>query len=252
VSECSYFVGLDLGQLADFSAMAIAERVLLETGETRVDSSRVRDGWGPPGWPQGPRLPRYTEVEREVPVTEPGYRIRYLRRWPLGTPYPAIVEHVRGRLAKVPGGALLGVDTTGVGAAVVDLFAAAELAPIAVTITAGGAVRGEGRGLNVPKRDLVHGLLVALQAGRFTYAGRLGLAPALVGGLTSFRMKVRAAGHDSYESWRESEHDDLVLAVAIAAWLAERVAAEGCAHRVAALQLQALDEQSEVRIGPHF
>jgi hypothetical protein len=28
-------------------------------------------------------------------------------------------------------------------------------------------------------------------------------------------------GHDSYGQWREGQHDDLVLAVALAAWWAE-------------------------------
>jgi hypothetical protein len=31
-----------------------------------------------------------------------------------------------------------------------------------------------------------------------------------------------ATGHDSYEAWREGDHDDLVLAVALACWTGER------------------------------
>jgi hypothetical protein len=37
--------------------------------------------------------------------------------------------------------------------------------------------------------------------------------------LLNFRMKIDPkTAHDSYEHWRESEHDDLVLAVSMAAW----------------------------------
>jgi hypothetical protein len=38
--------------------------------------------------------------------------------------------------------------------------------------------------------------------------------------------------HDSYNAWRESIHDDLVLAVALAAWYAERQIKRGGASLV--------------------
>ena len=37
-----------------------------------------------------------------------------------------------------------------------------------------------------------------------------------------FRVKVTAARHEVFQSWREGQHDDLVLAVALAAWLGEQ------------------------------
>jgi hypothetical protein len=40
--------------------------------------------------------------------------------------------------------------------------------------------------------------------------------------LSNFKVKISAAGHDSYNAWRESIHDDLVLSVALAAWFGER------------------------------
>jgi hypothetical protein len=40
--------------------------------------------------------------------------------------------------------------------------------------------------------------------------------------LLSFRVKLDPrTAHDSYEHWREQDHDDLVLAVACAAWYRE-------------------------------
>jgi len=39
----------------------------------------------------------------------------------------------------------------------------------------------------------------------------------------SFKVKINLkTAHDSYEAWREGQHDDLVLFVALAAWFAER------------------------------
>ena len=33
---------------------------------------------------------------------------------------------------------------------------------------------------------------------------------------------MSSAGNDTYEAWRESDHDDLVLAAAIACWYGEK------------------------------
>jgi hypothetical protein len=38
-----------------------------------------------------------------------------------------------------------------------------------------------------------------------------------------FQVKITAAANEVFGVWREGQHDDLVLAVAIAAWLAERM-----------------------------
>ncbi len=40
--------------------------------------------------------------------------------------------------------------------------------------------------------------------------------------LQNFRIKFTKAGNDTYEAWRESDHDDLVLAAAMAAWFGEK------------------------------
>ena len=47
-------------------------------------------------------------------------------------------------------------------------------------------------------------------------------APVLVEELQNFKLKITTAGNDTYEAWRESDHDDLVLAVAMAAWYGEK------------------------------
>ncbi len=48
-------------------------------------------------------------------------------------------------------------------------------------------------------------------------------AAVLVEELLNFRVKIDPlTAHDSYGGWREKEHDDLVLAVALACWYGER------------------------------
>jgi hypothetical protein len=183
-----HVIGLDLGQAQDHSALAVLE---------------ARGGPGPPR-----------------------YAVRHLHRWPLGTRYARIVEDVRGLVRRPPlRWPLLAVDGTGVGAAVVDLFRAGDLeaALFSVLITAGhhAAVGADGR-LHAPKKELVSVLQVLLQGRRLEVAPQLEHARTLAAELAAFRVKVTAAANETFESWRERDHDDLVLAVALAAWLAEQ------------------------------
>ena len=49
------------------------------------------------------------------------------------------------------------------------------------------------------------------------------LWPTLHEELLNFKRKIDLrSAHDSYELWRESDHDDLVLATALACWWARR------------------------------
>jgi hypothetical protein len=181
---------LDLGQAADFSALAVLERA--------------------PG--QSPAQ----------------YACRHLQRWPLGTSYPAIVDDVVQLTAAAPlAGCTLAVDGTGCGRAVVDLFRRAPgrqgtLTP--VLITAGHDVRQAEDGyLHVAKVQLVSTLQVLLQSRRLKIARALKLARTVERELANFRVKITAAANETFAGdWREGEHDDLVLAVALAAYLAER------------------------------
>ena len=79
-------------------------------------------------------------------------------------------------------------------------------------------------GFHVPKRDLVGVLAVLFQSQRMRIAQDLPAAQLLVQELLNFRVKISLSGRDSYgagEEWRDGAHDDLVLAVALAAWYGE-------------------------------
>jgi hypothetical protein len=90
--------------------------------------------------------------------------------------------------------------------------------------TGGDSVtRAEGGGLRVPKRDLASAPLVLTQNKQLKLAEGLQLAPVLKRELLNCKVKINiATGHDSYEAWREGDHDDLVLAVAMGCWTGER------------------------------
>jgi hypothetical protein len=73
--------------------------------------------------------------------------------------------------------------------------------------------------LKVPKRDLITATLVLLQNGHSRSPKPSPLKDVLVKELLNFRVKINiSTAHDSYEAWREGDHDDLVLSVALSCW----------------------------------
>jgi hypothetical protein len=91
-----------------------------------------------------------------------------------------------------------------------------------VTLTTGHEVTSGDSGLFVPKKELVSVLQVLLQLRRLRVARTLPDALLLVRELENFRVKVTTARTETFESWREGQHDDLVFAVALAAWVGEQ------------------------------
>ena len=137
--------------------------------------------------------------------------LRYLERMPLGTPYTKVVERLRTmmRHPEMAGRTRMVVDATGVGAPVVEMLRSAGVSAIAVTITGGAQAHGQGEHWHVPRRDLLAGLEVLLEAGDLKISRRLAEAERLVRELTALR--TRGGG---------GEHDNLVMAVALACWRA--------------------------------
>jgi hypothetical protein len=58
---------------------------------------------------------------------------------------------------------------------------------------------------------------------RLDVSPSLPLAQVLAREMQTFTVKINiATGNESFEAWRDSDHDDLVLAVATACWFGER------------------------------
>ena len=222
--DTGFLIGVDLGQARDYTALAIAqrfeERVYYDATGDRVSSAYVEEH----------RTSRHARGFRLQ--TSTAYDLVHLERLPLGTPYPDIVRTLRDLLARpqlqAPAGGdrnppALVVDATGVGRPVVDALRSEGLSPVAITIVGGDAVTSGGGTLRVPKRDLVGLLSVQLQNGTLRIAEALPHARTLTDELLRFKVKIDpVTTHDSYGAWRDGEHDDLVLAVAIACWWGER------------------------------
>ena len=187
----TFILGLDLGQTHDYSALIVTEKITPEAPEAR-----------------------------------PHYDVRHIHRFELGTSYPAIVDASVATLQRPELGSdvRLIIDGTGVGRAPVDLLRA-RVGKMAhpVTITGGDTVsEAEDGYLRVPKRDLVGVVQVLLQSKRLRFAQGLQLVSLLTKELTGFQVKIDPqTAHDSYGQWRTGQHDDLVLALALAVWAGE-------------------------------
>ncbi len=194
-----FYAGLDVAQVHDYSALAVLER------KTFHESA----------------LDRATEVE---------LRLVHLERWRV--PYPELLEKLRALFAaRLPGDlypfgryASLAVDATGPGLPFYEDLKRASLGvrrihPVVIT---GGQNRSEFGGFwHVPKAALVTPLQVAFQRGRVKIPRGLAHLEALTEELKGYEMKVTASRNVTYSNNpREGgpEHDDLILACALALW----------------------------------
>ncbi len=225
----SYYVGVDLGQKTDYTAVAVLEESYWLT-EEQAWQLHVQ-GQAGAGWVFASKLaPAMVERARSLNYYHYGVRppnpplaLRHLERFELSTSYPTIVARVAALRATSPlsvDRSILVVDETGVGRPVVDMFKQAGQRPVPVTITAGFTPKYDPAddSYTVPKRDLVTTMALLLEQHRLLIPPSLPLADLLTRELQAFKRKVTPAGSDSYAAGREGQHDDLVLAVALAAW----------------------------------
>jgi len=181
-----FVVGLDLGKMKDYSALSVVEMY----------------GRGP----------------------EALYHCRHLERFKLGTSYPTQVARVRELCRREPLASnppRLAIDQTGVGSAVVDIFRQARIDAYLWPIVIHGGARAvfDAGTWRVPKRELVACVQILLQTGRLKIAADLPELSILTTELQNFQVSISDSGFDSYEA-RSGKHDDLVLSLAMALWLA--------------------------------
>ena len=188
------FFGLDLGKLHDHSALVILERIIQPPGTPRRLRLVLRHA---DRFPLG--LP-YLEIVRRV-VKEIGETAGELR-----SPWQPTHEKQCPHKSLLPSPTDLVIDASGVGAPVVELLRAARLHAtlVPITITASGEPHPD----RVSRQDLVTNLRVLLES------GILRIPPALhhLDALTAELLNFSSASTD--------KHDDLAIALALAAWRA--------------------------------
>jgi hypothetical protein len=189
-----YLAGLDLGRPHEFTALSVLER-------TEVPNSN----------------------DASKPVRH--YAVRHLERLPPATLYPEVFKRLAEVFATPPmQGSKPVVDYTGVGRPVLDMLRKAKVGASATPlfVTSGKISSDDSRGgWLVPRQELAATLQVLLQSRRLRVAPALPEAAMLARELAAFQVKVNASSPEEMDAWRQGTHDDLVLAVAVAAWLGE-------------------------------
>lgn len=194
-----YFAGLDVAQMHDYSALSLLERVHLHEAD----------------------------VTRE---TETEHRLVHLERWKVA--YPDLLERLRELFArKLPGDlhpfghyVSLAVDATGPGLPFYEDLrrAGLEVRDIQPVVITGGQARTKaGAFWHVPKPALVTPLQVAFQRREIKIPRGLAYLEDIKKELAGYEMKVSESRNITYSNNpREGgpEHDDLILASALALW----------------------------------
>src|SRR5262245_3871221 len=201
-----FVVGLDLGQSIDPTAIAVLEK---KTGV--IDHGSDAD--------------RHCGLTTHLQKPASRIEVRYLKRLALGLSYPTIIEHVIELMGRAPlcgaenqRPAELVIDETGPGRPVGDIFVQSGLKPIRVSIMPGNEVTPQGNNRwHVAKSILISNVDALLNTGELKFSAGLTEADAMKAELQDFRRKLSETGKATYGAIA-GKHDDLVVAVAIAAW----------------------------------
>jgi len=194
-----YVVGVSIGEASEPTAYAVVEQRTVRS-----------TGWG---------------ADTEAIV------LRQLDRLPLNTSVTDFVAWlVRDLMPKLDeldqaGGADLVVDVNATGRAVADLMTKRGLRPIAVSISAAAGEAQDTAKMDdwrVGRPDLVGILQLAMQSRRLEAATGLDLLPALASELQTFKMRPPTVKETNLGALRDTAFADLVYAVGLAVWRAER------------------------------
>ena len=189
-----YLIGLDLGQVNDFTALAVVERPV--AGAARLRSRFIRFG--------------------------------ICSAWPLGMPYPQIVPAV----ARLATGAhwravtrlwwLIRRASAGPSwTCSVSTLVRVPIVPVTITAGKQRTATWTARACAEERVGHLSSVVVAKPTSQSGPKDCLMLR-SLVRELLDFRVKITVAANETFGTWREGQHDDLVLAVALACWQAER------------------------------
>jgi hypothetical protein len=149
--------------------------------------------------------------------------VRYLDQFEPGKAFAENITALSGISRYLPNKPFLIVDQTAVGSQLVaELRKRKQFACVfPLIITGGNALTENENGTQVlPRKELVTVLQLGFQERRIKIASKLPKCPTLERELAEFRM--RPVPLDAPDYWRGGRHDDMVLAVAIAVWYADR------------------------------
>lgn len=194
-----YWLGVDLGQANDFTAICA---IMDERLPTVIDG-RVKIG------------PR----ERTVVFAD---KFR-------GVSYTDVVQHLN-RLRNAPpfaGKTELAIDASSLGRVVSDQLWDQGVPHHAIQMTAGQEWNRKGRYINASKTHMIETTSVLFSAGDLTFAEGLPLRKEIESDIASFSLTTTAAGNQVItQSRNASGHGDLGISLIVAAWASQHVTSQ--------------------------
>ena len=190
IERHTFIISADLGQANDWTAISVIEKVV--------------KGYGV--------------------LNQNQLYLRHIERPSIGTEYPAIVDRIAA-IFKSPAleehRKAVVIDYTGLGRPVYDMMRERGFnrSLNAISITSGMDMTYTNGHYDVPKRELVTSLQIALQNNLLKVAKGLPEANAFIEEMSNFQTKISDAGRDTYNG-RSGVHDDIVMSVAMGVWLA--------------------------------
>jgi hypothetical protein len=194
----SVFVGMDIGQARNYTALATLERrwVAATVEEFIASAGKAYTGY----W---------------------DYRVTKLERIELGTSYVDIAHWVKDYLDSIyyPCHKHLVMDATGVGTAVRDLFRDMKLKAnlVAVTLTASNAAgwrpAAHGLGVSTSRTEVLTKLVTTMEQRIFAIDKKCRFRDVLFQELVNMQMSGKPA-----EGGSSGGQDDLAFALALAVW----------------------------------
>jgi len=189
-----FYLGIDIGHVSDYTAIAVLEKL-----ETYIGLDKVHYN----------------------PAYKTTYTLRHIERFPRGTTYTAIVNHFKS-ITQTPllkSKCTFVVDATGAGRPIFDMIRnkVQYCSKHSITITSGSSASHSNDTNNVPKATLITCLQLAIESGNLRIPKSLTHLNLLLNELTNFKAKLRPSGYTTMQA-AHGEHDDLLMAVALAVY----------------------------------
>jgi hypothetical protein len=196
IGQAHYYIGIDLGQACDYTAIAVVEKLKAYKGKCPLDYSDL-----------------FTTT----------YTLRHIERIPLRTSYVDIVRHVNSMTQTLlfKHNCTFIVDATGAGRPVFDMIKnkVRYCSFYSINITSGNTESQSNGVRNVPKSSLIASLQIAFETAEIRIPKSLEHLPLLMNELSHFKARIKNTGYTTMNA-ASGEHDDLLFAVALAVYKA--------------------------------
>jgi hypothetical protein len=202
---------IDVGTLVDYTAESVIELKRPKTPDTSV----VREEGQVELTPQ----PELTPKRPIVTSGNDEYWLRCIHRLPLGLDYNQIAAILLTRYAqlKKTGPVEMVVDSTGIGKVLFDSLVASGAKPVGLTLTTGNVDLFDPRSgtRHLSKEKMILDAASLLGMGKLQYDKDMPLVDVLINELRNYTATASPSGKLTFGPLRSSQHDDVVISVAM-------------------------------------